>query len=160
MDKIALALIFLTILPMAGRGALVTRVVPIQEPVEPPASPAAVSELASANPCDVASGTIYALENSIIETEAQLWAYNMRKRDFLAWRRSQKLDAKFTYSRTKSLFYKRLAAWYRMDVVPEPAPEALERIRKISISIHLVRNMRGPRGVLGCQGEPQFVSRN
>lgn len=140
------------LLPLGAQAALVTRIVPMQaqEFRAFGALPEGVGDLLEADPCASADKTIYALEDSIVETQARMWAYLMRQPNFSMRRLAHKPGAEITHPEIKSLFYQRLAFWDRMEFISKPSTEALQRVNNISMNIRLVERMRGRAGVLNC----------
>lgn len=144
------AMLLPLLLSVGARGALVTRIVPMPQFQAIRALPESVDAILESDPCAIADKTIYALEGSIVETQAQMWAYLMRQPHFSMRRLSHKPGEEITYPEIKSLFYQRLAFWDRMESISKPAPEALKRLNDISMNIRLVKIMRGQHGVLNC----------
>ena len=148
----AAAEILLTIIPLAARGALVTRITAVQEARTLAYAPTLESDPAESDPCVVADKTLYALENAIVETEARYWAYRMRQADFSRRHPPLNPSLEITHPEIKTRFQERLAFWSSREFISRPSAEALTGAESISKNIRLVKAMRGQGGALKCSG--------
>jgi hypothetical protein len=141
------AAVLLVLLPSGAAAALVTRAAPAPEIGAYTALPAILRDLPEADPCAAADKAVYALESSIVEIQAQFWAYLMRQPNFSIRRLPLKPGAEITHPEVKTLFYRKLAAWDTMENIPSPTAESIDEINDVSMRIRLVKDLCAATGV-------------
>lgn len=120
---------------LPGRAALVTLIVPVpQAAVFAPAA-AIARDSVKASSCAQVDLTVRQLESSIIESEAQHWAYVMRQPGYSARGQQRKPGADITHSDLRTSFYQQLAVWYSMETVPDVSAEAVKKANDVSTRI-------------------------
>jgi hypothetical protein len=125
-------------LPLPGRAALVTKIVPVL-----PSSlflPAAEvpRELPETSSCLEADQAVRDLESSVLEAKAQHWAYMMSRPDYKAAGEGAKPGADIVHADLRSAFYRSLAMWSSLETVPDLPASSLSRINDVSARIRLV----------------------
>jgi len=134
------AALLLAIAPMPARAMLVTVVSPVPQASEPFASLpvfAAAAATAASGSCKKSFQAISALEGSIVEVQAQYWAYLIKQPGF-SGSRADIPGAGIANPEIKSFFYSRLRFWLEQDSIPKLQPEALERLNDVSQTIDML----------------------
>jgi hypothetical protein len=135
---LAAALSFVS--PSAATAALVTRTAPIQEVKTYSAVPAILQNLPEADPCAARDKAVYALQSSVVEAQAQYWAYLMKRPGFSVSSLRSKPGADIADGDLRDFFYKKLAAWFAEEQVPELAAETVRDINDVSMRVRLIKD--------------------
>lgn len=123
-------------------GAALVTVYPAPREPRPYAAPLEIlKDVPVEDPCAGARQVVLALESSIVETEARLWAYLMRRPGFSLSRLPRRPGAGLSDPAVVRLFYGRLAAWDGAEEVPAPSLEELRRVNDVRLRVRLVQDV-------------------
>lgn len=137
----AVAAAILVLSPLAATAGLVTRLVPVVASQTLPSVSSARSEAPEADGCLESDRAVYALEASLIDAQAQRWAYKF-KRGALTGRFQRDPGEAITHADLREAYYQKLRFWSARAVVPELPVESIGRLDATAKTIQRVLGMR------------------